>query len=63
MDLLCLDPKDLACAVRNANKQLGEIMCVQPIQGAPQTVIIEHLGRDSCSQQVLDGFVGKELRH
>ena len=38
MHLICLDPKDLAGSVRNPSKQLGEIVRVQPIQGAPKAV-------------------------
>ena len=63
MHLICLDPKDLVRSARNPGKQLGEIVRVQSIQGASQTVIFKHLGSDPWSQQVLDGFVGEELRH
>jgi hypothetical protein len=36
-------------------------MLVEPIQGASQTVIVEHIRCDPCSQQVLDRFVLKVL--
>jgi hypothetical protein len=63
MHLRGLDPKDVASAACNPRKELGEIVRVQPIQSPPQTVIIEHLSRDSCSQQMLDRLVREELRH
>ena len=36
-------------------------MFVEPIQGSPQTVVIEHVRGDPCSQQVLDRLVLKVL--
>jgi hypothetical protein len=39
MHLLGCDVKNLAGATRNADKQLREIVGVQPVQRAPQTVI------------------------
>src|SRR6266566_4240993 len=63
MDLLGFDSKDLARSTGNTSKQLGGIVRVQPIQGASQAVIVEHLSTDPCSQQMLDGFVGEVLRH
>src|ERR1700730_18897468 len=63
MDLIGLHPEDLSCLARNASKQLGGIMGVQPIQRASQAIIIEHLCFDACSQQVLDWFVPRVLRH
>ena len=46
---------NLVGATGNASKQLGEIVGVQPVQSASQTVIIEHLSRDSWLQQLVDG--------
>ncbi len=63
MHLLGCDAKNLAGATGNAGKQLRDSVSVQPVQRAPQTVIIEHPSRDCWPQQVFDGFVGKELRH
>jgi hypothetical protein len=38
-------------------------MRVVPIQGAPQAIVIEHIRGDPFSQQVLNRFVLKVLRH
>src|SRR6266851_3519443 len=38
-------------------------MLVEPIQGAPQTVVVEHIRGDPCSQQVLHWLVLKVLGH
>ncbi len=61
MHLLSLDAKDLPRLGRDPSKQLGQIVGVQPVQRAPQAVIIEHLGCNSWSQQVFNWLVRKEL--
>jgi hypothetical protein len=57
MDLLDYNSKDLVRSVGDASTKLFGIMLVQPIQRASQVVIVEHLGVNPCSQQVLDWFV------
>ena len=47
MHLLGLDAKDPLRLGRDPGKRLGQIVGVQPVQRAPQAVIIEHLGGDS----------------
>ena len=56
-------PKRRRARPRQPGKQRGYIMLVEPIQGASQTVVVEHIRRDPFSQQVLDGFVLKILGH
>ena len=63
MYLLGFDPKDAPGLTRNPRKEPSEIVRIQPIQRPPSTIIIEHLCRDSRTQQMLDGLVGEELRH
>jgi hypothetical protein len=48
---------------RQSSKQRGHILFVEPIQRAPQTVVVEHICADPFSQQMLDGFVFKVLGH
>ncbi len=38
-------------------------MFIQPVQRAPQTVVVEVLRHDPRSQQMLHGFVREELGH
>jgi hypothetical protein len=52
--------EDLSCSIGYPSKQLRRIVDVQPIQGAPQTVIVEHVSCDPGPQQVVDGLVGVE---
>ena len=56
-------PKRRRARPRQSGKQRGHIMLVEPIQGAPQTVVVEHVRGDPCSQQVLHWLVLKILRH
>ena len=56
-------PKRRRARPRQSGKQRGHIMLVEPIQGAPQTVVVEHIRGDPFSQQVLNRLVLKVLRH
>ena len=56
-------PKRRRARPRQSGKQRGHIMLVEPIQGAPQTVVIEHVRGDPFAQQVLHWLVLKILRH
>ncbi len=56
-------PKRRRAWKANPAKSVVDIMVVEPIQGSSQAVVIEHVGGDPFSQQVLDGFVLKILRH
>jgi len=51
VDLLGLDAKDLAGTAGNPGKQLGQIVGVQPLQRAPQAVIVEHLSSHAWSNR------------
>jgi hypothetical protein len=62
MHLLGCDAKALPCAPGDSGKQLCQIVGIQPVQGTPQAIIIEHLGSDSWSQQVFKRFVREVLR-
>lgn len=62
MHLLGFDAKESPGVRRDPGKQLCQIVGVQPIQGAPQAIIIEHLGGDSRSQQMFERLVREELR-
>ena len=43
-------------------KELGHIVLVEPIERSPQAVVVECVGGDTGTQQMLNGRVGKELR-
>ncbi len=58
-----LDPKGSACPQRQPRKQSCHVVFVQPVQGAPQTVVVEVLGQDPWPQKVFHRFVSVELRH
>ena len=47
MDLLGRDPKALPCLQSQTGKQGGRIMFGDPIQGSPQTIIIELVSGNS----------------
>ena len=61
MHLFGLDAKDPPRLGRDSGKQLGQIVGVQPVQRAPQAVIVEHLGFNSWSQQVFNWLIREEL--
>ena len=63
MEVVRLNAEAAAGLGGQSCKQCGHILFVEPIQRAPQTVIVEHICGDPFSQQVLDGFVLKVLRH
>ena len=63
MEVLRLNTKAATGLQGQSRKQRGHIMLVEPIQGAPQTVVVEHIRRDPFSQQVLHRLVLKILRH
>jgi hypothetical protein len=50
MHLLGLDAKELSGPAGNPGKQLRQIVGVEPVQRAPQTVIVELICRNSCSK-------------
>src|SRR5436305_14817395 len=56
-------PKRRRARPRQSGKERGHIMLVEPIEGAPQTVIVEHVCGDPFSQQMLNRLVLKILRH
>jgi hypothetical protein len=56
-------PKTFAGLMGNASEQGGHIVLIEPIEGASQAVIIEHIRADVCSQEVGHRFVFEELWH
>ena len=62
IDLFGGDSKDLAGAGCDAGKELGRIVCGEPVQRAPQAIISEQVSRDPFAQQMLDRFLGNILR-
>jgi hypothetical protein len=63
VEVLCLNAEATPGLQGQSGKERGHIMLVEPIEGAPQTVVIEHVRADPFSQQVLNRFVLKILRH
>ena len=63
MHLTGRDAKDLPRAAGHSSKQFRRVVRVQPIQCAPQTVIVEHVRTDPSTQQVLNWFVREVLWH
>src|SRR5260370_14368963 len=63
MHLTSCDTKDLPRFAGDPGKQFRRVVSVQPIQGATQTVVIEHFGLDPSTQQVLNWFVSEVLWH
>jgi len=57
----CRRFRRLARPQRQPRKQPRHVLLVQPIQRPPQSVVVEVLGQDPRSQQMLHRFVGKEL--
>ncbi len=53
MHLTSCDTKDLPRSTGDPGKQFRRVVRIQLIQGATQTVVIEHLGLDPSTQQVL----------
>src|SRR6266702_1347077 len=49
MHLLCLDPETSARLQGQSRKQSRRIMLIDPIQCPSHTIVIEHVGCDSCS--------------
>jgi hypothetical protein len=45
----------------DASKERRGVMGVQPVEGAPKTVVVQHLRGDTGPQQVLDGLGREEL--
>ena len=41
-------------------KEGGDVVCIQPVQRPPQTVVVERLRTDARAEKVFDGLVGKE---
>ncbi len=60
--LSCGYAKALTRLPSDPGKQRGGIMVVQPIQCPPQAIVMQHLGRDPWTQQVLHRLGRKELR-
>jgi hypothetical protein len=58
-----LHPKGPACAQRQPRKQARHVLLVEPVQRAPQAVVVEILRQDAGPQQVFDRFVREKLRH
>jgi hypothetical protein len=56
------NPKGAPGPPRQSRKQRGHIMRVEPVERAPQAVIVEIRRRNSWPQQVLDGLIREELR-
>jgi hypothetical protein len=59
MHLTGRDAKDLPRLADHPSKQFRRVVRVQPIQCAPQTVVIEHLGLDPHTQQVFNRLFAK----
>jgi hypothetical protein len=63
MQLACAHPKALTRLSGDPGKKHRRIVCIQPVERAPQTFVIELLGADACSQQVCHRLGGEELWH
>jgi hypothetical protein len=48
--------------MRQSSKEGGEVVGREPIQGTPQTIIVQVCRGDARANQALDWFVFKELR-
>jgi hypothetical protein len=63
MDLPGRYPEALPGLPGDAGEERGRVLRVQPIQGAPQAVVVEQLRRDPRTQQVLHRLGGEKRRH
>lgn len=63
MQVLCFHSKTLASLMGNACEDGRDILLVEPIEGSPQTVVIEHIRADARTQKVSHRFVLEELWH
>jgi len=57
--MTCADAKDLTRLHGNACEQLRGIVSVQPFERSSQAVIVEIIGLDAWTQQMLNRFVGE----
>ncbi len=63
MHRLHLHRKALSGLIGQPGKERRQIVSRQPIQGAPQAVVVDILCHDAWTKQALDGFVREKLGH
>lgn len=62
MDVTRGDAKALARLARDPGEQRGGIVGVEPVQRPSQAVVVQLLGCDAGTEEVLDRFRREELR-
>jgi hypothetical protein len=60
--LSCRNPKALARLPGNPREQRRRVVVVQPVQRPPQAIVVQRLGGDARSEQVLHRIGREELR-